>query len=167
MPGPYCEVEDVYRQTQARLGQAADSELPSHWGPLGTRSVQRGHARLIGILGGRGYSVAAIDSWSGREIYNLDYAVAYAFMYGGFRKGDDAPSPKTELERIDKELKDKDFLLFDDSGSLILPDIDAAVGSNQVSYGRSQPFDDDAADVAAWKAGYVDDDGTAYEVTNR
>lgn len=162
MPGPYCTASDVYRQTQSRLGEAAESILPEHWNELGTRSLYRGYQRLIGILAGRGYSLSAIDTWSGRLTYNLDYAVAYAFMYGAFRRGEDAPSPRTELERIDKELSDPSFLLFDDGGSVLTPDI--SVGSSQVSSGRSLPFDDDAADVRAWKDGYTDDDPLAYAV---
>lgn len=158
MPGPYCTVEDAYVQIESRLGQAAEASLPEHWPPMLEKAIGRGYARMIGLLGGRGYSVGAISTWSGRESYNLDYAVAYAFMYGAFRKGDDSPSPKTEIERLDKELKDKEFLLFDDGGSLIVPDIDAAVGGNQVSYGRSTAFDDDCADVAAWAGGFTDDD---------
>lgn len=166
MPGPYCRVEDVNGQTLARLGQAAGGDLPEHWHPMYEKAIKRGYARMIGLLGGRGYSVAAIGQWSGRESYNLDYAVAYAFMYGAFRRGEDAPSPNTEIKRLDDELKDKAFLLFDDSGALIVPDINAAVGGNQVAYGRATKFDDDVADVEAWSGGYTDDDGSPFEYTD-
>lgn len=162
MPGPYCSAADVYSQTQARLGQAAESELPEHWDKLGSKARLRGYQRMIGILTGRGYSVAAIDTWSGRAVYNLDYAVAYAFGYGGFRKGeDDNNSDLKELARIDKELSGEGFLLTDDSGGVLLPDLN--VGSGTVSRGRNTTYDDDAADILAWKAGFIDDDGTIYE----
>ena len=162
MPGPYCTAIEVYRQTQSRLGQAAESELPEHWIDLANKARSRGYQRLIGILGGRGYSLSAIDTWDGRSTYNLDYAVAYAFMYGAFRRGEDAPSPRAELERIDKELSDPSFMLFDTGGSILTPDL--VVGTAQVSYGRSTNFDDDVADFRAWKDGYVDDDGLSYAV---
>jgi hypothetical protein len=164
MPGPYCEPVHVYQSVQATLGQAAGTELPEHWGPLADRALKRGYQRLIGILGGRGYSTTVLDSWSGRDSYNLDLAVAYAFMYGAFRRDEDAPSARTELDRIDKELSDPKYLLFDDSGGILQPDITLSVGSNPYSSGRFTGHDDDAADIAAWKAGFIDDNGTIYEV---
>lgn len=162
MPGPYCKADEVYKQTLARLGQAAETELPEHWDEIGKKARLRGYQRMIGLLVKQGYSVAAIDTWSGRAIYNLDYAVAYAFGYGGFRKGDDNNnSEQKELARIDKELSGEGFLLTDDSGTVLTPDLN--IGSGLVSFGRNTAFDDDQADIAAWKDGFTDDDGTIHE----
>ena len=169
MAGPYCTNEDVRAQVEARLGQAAASDLPQHWDPLYEQSARRGYQRIAGLLVGQGYTITQLDTWSGRATYNLDYAIAYAFMYGSFRRGEDAPSPKSELERLDKELAKQDppIALIDDSGGVIEP-----AGTPQgmaVSFGRSAPFTEEADVYDAWRYGTVGADplSAARDDTNR
>lgn len=163
MPGPYITAEEIEEQVLARLRQADDADLPEHWSKICERSRQRGYQRLIGILAKRGYSVGQIDSWSGRITYNLDYAVAYAFGYGGFGRGEDSNnSEQKELKRIDIELSD-DMALTDDAGDLIVPEL--TTGLMSYGSGRMTSFDDDSADYDAWGAGFTDDDNTPYEAT--
>lgn len=161
MPGPYCTPTDVYNQVQARLSQAAASTLPGHWTVLGTSACTAGYSRMIGLLAGRGYSVSLVDQWGGKVDYNLRYSVAYAFSFGDFRKGDEAMPVKSELERIDKELLDKNYVLVDASGNILVPDVSQAVGQNQIAYGRQTQFDVDSFVYDQWgrgrdPRGYID-----------
>jgi len=154
MPGPYCSFDDVVAQAKARLAQAGAVALPEHWDELCRKAPRAGYSRMVGLLAGRGYSLSLIDIWDGRSDYNLRYALAYAFAFGAFRRGDDTPSPNTELKRLDDELKDSAFLLIDETGGLLVPDITAAVGHNQIGYGRSTTFDKDACNFEAWGDGF-------------
>jgi hypothetical protein len=135
---PYTTIEAVKSQVNARLGQYDPELIPAHWDELCGRALARGHQRVIGILTGQGYTLDQINNWTGRETYNLDYAVCYAFMFGGFRIGEtDTNKESQELARLDKELM-QEFVMIADDGTIIRPNNTAS--DNEISYGRLDAF---------------------------
>ena len=148
MPGPWTDADAVVAQVRASLGLAVSADTAAQWPVLAARSVLRGYHRLISLLGARGYSPSAMDSWSGRVTYNLAYSTAFAFRFGSFGASYNEKSNSDELKSLDEELSDPLFTLFDDDGGLITPDADIAATS-PIS-GRMTAFDDDLDRIQNW-----------------
>ncbi|MFO0937837.1 MAG: hypothetical protein U0798_15135 [Gemmataceae bacterium] len=153
MPGPYCSFDDVSALTKASLGQAGAVALPEHWDEICRKANRAGYSRMIGTLAGRGFTMATIDRWDGRVDYNLRYALAFAFVFGGYRRGENDPGPSAELDRLDKELGNPKYVLMGEDGLILEPDSTAAVGNNQVRHGRNQSFDRDDREYEEWGRG--------------
>lgn len=125
MPGPYCTAAEVLDEIQGRLNLVEAKPPPEHWQGLVPHAIARGYAKMIGLLGRRGYTPAAVDAWAFRTTYNRDLAVAHCFLNSRFAQDALGDAPRLELEQLEKELGSDEagLALFDAGGSPIAPDL--------------------------------------------
>lgn len=148
MPGPYTTALDVLAQARPRLNLAEDTPPPEHWQGLAASAVRRAYAQMIGLLGRRGYTPAAVDSWAFKGDYNRDLAVAILFRQSGFAQERLGEAVRLELEALEKELGDDDggLTLFDAGGTVITPDVLASGAAD----GRQPQVEADLDLVRRW-----------------
>lgn len=124
MPGPYCTADEVLAEVRGRLNLAADTTPPEHFQGLVETARRRAYLKMVGLLGRRGYSVAAIDGWDGRADYNKALAVIHIFLASRYAQESMGEALREELRGIEKELGDDEGLVLADSlGATVAPDL--------------------------------------------
>lgn len=114
MPGPWVSVSHVLDEAASCLKQKV-SALPESWTTLAQTSVIAAAQDIEADLTGRGYSIAQIDMWRQRQIYNLDIALYWILTKGGLT------ADGRTIDKLNRRKELENLTLIDDTGVKILP----------------------------------------------
>ncbi len=124
------------QRLKALLGKAgedvdsADSPFGETWLPLIESANVRAYNTVVGVRGGRGYTMEQVNNWPRSPEFNADLALYYALVDGGAgaKLSDDVFIEK--LNRLE-ELKTADVVI---DGELVYPTIEPTCWE-EVTYG--------------------------------
>ena len=114
MPGPWVSASRVLDEVAASLKQIV-SALPASWTTIAQTSVIAAAQDIEADLTGRGYSIAQIDVWRQRQIYNLDIALYWTLTKAGLT------ADGRTIDKLNRRKELEKLTLIDDAGNIILP----------------------------------------------
>lgn len=132
MAGPWIS-DDQLKQKLADILQVDVADFDSIKSSTITDSNNAAWNDILSILVARGYTMAQVDAWDQRVVYNTDIAMFWAFVKGRLPIADGT----MQVDKLDrrKELLEMVLLI---GGVPVLPG-PADAGNNAVSGGRTAP----------------------------
>lgn len=124
MAGPWVEVDTLEQDVKDILKLADDQNLEAYWSRLIEKARQTAYSDLIDILIGRGYTIAQLDAWDSREVYNRQQALFWLYTETSLGMGYD-DKEINKLNRAEQLRKATTIMI---NGVAVKPDAPAANG---------------------------------------
>ncbi len=98
MAGPWVDSATLEQDVKDILKLSEDGTLEPYWLRLIEKARQTGYTDLTEILLGRGYTIAQLDAWDNREVYNRQQALFWLYTESSLGIGYD----DKEINKLDR-----------------------------------------------------------------
>jgi hypothetical protein len=105
-------------QVAARLGLQNAAALPEHWSQIIPDANDTAYNEIVGILVGRGFSLAQVNQFDNIQNWNRTIALGYAFQEAALRGDQYQQVPIDKMMKLLEELPTKKCTV---QGILVLP----------------------------------------------